>query len=404
MNRKNIVITPDMQNNLVQKLEKMEELEMRDMTVLSSEMFEQATNNELSIKDAVVLLKEQAVFRTLKDKLMRFEKGRDLKKVIVDGLLNNNPGLVKESVQRKVRGWFNNDERNIKKQDAMELCFILDLSLEEADLFLAMVSEEGIHWRNPEEIVFAFAISKKISYNEAKAIYAEVSSNIQPESDNTEIYTALVQKEVMEITSTDDLKAYISQSKAKLGTYHNTAFSLFTEYMNILENPTTNDELPEEKRMSAREISERYLNDKIIPRFKKNGGSKKENSYAGLSVVERNLRLNWPDEFTISRIKNREIDVSRKILILLFLATDGGELYLDDYEEYYELNEEDVFKETYLRLSAMLKQCGFAQLDPRVPFDWMILYCICVSDTWEIDDKMKKFLKEAFDSGNEIQK
>ncbi len=377
---------------------------MRDMTVLSSEMFEQATNTELSIKDAVALLKEQAVFRTLKDKLMSFEKGRDLKKLIVDGLIENNPELVKESVQRKVRGWFNNDERNIKKQDAMELCFILDLSIEEADLFLAMVSEEGIHWRNPEEIVFSFALCNKIPYNEAKAIYAEVSSEIQSGKDNADVYTALVQKEVMEITSTDDLKAYIRQSKSKLGIYHNTAFSLFTQYMNILESPSTNDELPEEKRMSAREISENYLNEKIIPRFKKNSGSKKDDSYASLSVVERNLRLNWPDEFIISRIKNRETDVSRKILILLFLATDGGELYLDDYEEYYEMDEEDVFKETYLRLSAMLKECGFAQLDPRVPFDWMILYCMCVSDTWEIDEKMKKFLKEAFDSGNEIQK
>ena len=67
------------------------------------------------------------------------------------------------------------------------------------------------------------------------------------------------------------------------------------------------------------------------------------------------------------------------------------------------MDEEDVFNETYLRLSAMLSECGFAQLDPRVPFDWMILYCMCVSDTWEIDQKMKDFLQEAFGSGNEVQ-
>lgn len=379
---------------------------MDNMTVLSSQMFERATNNELSVKEAVAMLKEQAVFRTLKDKLLKFEKGRDLKKLIVDGLIENNPTLAKDSVQRKVRGWFNDDERTIKKQDAMELCFILDLSLEEADLFLAMVSEEGIHWRNPEEIVFAFALSKKMSYTEAKAIYAEISSDVRLESDDETTYTELVQKEVAQIASTDELKAYIKQSKNKLGIYHNTAYSLFMEYMNILENPSSDEEMPKEKNMSAREISENYLNEKIIPRFKKGGGSKKEDNFASLSVVERNLRLNWPDEFTISRIKNRQTDVSRKILILLFLATDGGELYLDydEDEDYYEMDEEDIFKETYLRLSAMLKECGFAQLDPRVPFDWMILYCMCVSDTWEIDEKIKDFLKESFGSGNEVQK
>lgn len=379
---------------------------MDNMTVLSSEMFEQATSKELSIKEAVAMLKEQAVFRTLKDKLLKFEKGRDLKKLIVDGLIENNPDLVKDSVQRKVRGWFNNDERTIKKQDAMELCFILDLSLEEADLFLAMVSEEGIHWRNPEEIVFAFALNKKIPYTEAKAIYAEISSDVRIENDDENTYTELVQKEVSEIASTDELKAYIKQSKNKLGIYHNTAYSLFMEYINILEKPSNNEEMPKEKSMTAREISENYLNEKIIPRFKKSGVSKKDDNFASLSAVERNLRLNWPDEFTISRIKNRQTDVSRKILILLFLATDGGELYLDcdENEDYYEMDEEDIFKETYLRLSAMLKQCGFAQLDPRVPFDWMILYCMCVSDTWEIDEKMTNFLKEAFGSGNEVQK
>lgn len=36
-------------------MRKMEELKMRDMTVLSSRMFEQATNSELSVKDAVLL-------------------------------------------------------------------------------------------------------------------------------------------------------------------------------------------------------------------------------------------------------------------------------------------------------------------------------------------------------------
>ncbi len=386
---------------------------MNDMTVLSAEMFDNATNGEFSIRDAVVLLKENAVFRTLKDKLMRFEKGRDIKNLIVDGLTENHPESVKENVQRKVRGWFNNDERNIKKQDAMELCFILDLSLEEADSFLAMVSEEGIHWRNPEEIVYAYALKNKVSYTEAKKIYEEISVDIDSDKQTDEVFTALVKKEVLALRSIDDLKAYIKQAKSKLGTYHNTAFSLFSEYMNVLENPTSykdvlGEEMPDEKGISVKEISEKYLNETLIPRFKKNG----KNTFASLSFVERNLRLNWPDEFTISRIKNREIDVSRKILILLFLATDGAEYYSDenyeDYDEafddYYDMDEEDVFKETYLRLSAMLNECGFAPLDPRVPFDWMILYCMCVSDTWEIDQKMKEFLKEAFASGNDVQK
>lgn len=404
---------------------------MRDMTVLSTEMYNIATGGEISVKDAVAILKEQAVFRTLKDKLMKFAKGRDIRSLIVYGLLENNHGLSADSVQRKVRGWFNNDERNIKKQDAMELCFILGLSPEEADVFLAMVSEEGIHWRDPEELVYAFALNNKLSYNEARRIYEEISGEIESEEQTEESYTSLVKEDVLKLDSEDDLKAYIRQAKSKLGTYHNTAYAFFTEYMSILENPpsyketvaekTAKDVNPDDRAMSVREISETYLGANIIPRFKKKG----EKEAASLSLVERNLRSNWPDEFTISRIKNRQMDVTRKILILLFLATDGAEsMYDSNYEDcdwdcencdkdpdecenynsqYYDMNEEDIFKETNYRLSVMLEKCGFAQLDPRVPFDWMILYCMCVSESWEIDEKMKDFLKEAFGSGNSIQ-
>lgn len=44
--------------------------------------------------------------------------------------------------------------QTIKKKDAIELCFILGLSVEEADEFVALVSEEGLHWRSPDEIVY----------------------------------------------------------------------------------------------------------------------------------------------------------------------------------------------------------------------------------------------------------
>lgn len=394
---------------------------MKDMTVLTTNMYNQATTGELSIKDAVALLKEQAVFRTLKDKLMRFEKGRDIRKLIVDGLMENNHGLSKESIQRKVRGWFNNEDRNIKKKDALELCFILDLSLEESDMFLALVSEEGIHWRNPEELVYAFALKNKMSYIAAKALYEEISAEIQDIEESENFRTVNVREKVSTLTSEDDLKAYIRRIKPMLGKYHNTAYSFFMRYMSILENPPSmreriylnpddisKTEIPDDKRMPAYEIADRYLNNSIIPKFEKKSGT----TVSSLSSVERNLRMNWPDEVTISKIKNREIDVSRKILILLFLATDGGEYMIDEgyieevedmEEDSVDLTEDDVFADTQRRLAVMLEDCGFAPLDPRVPFDWMILYCMCVSESWEIDEKMRDFLKETFDNGNQVQ-
>ena len=57
-----------------------------------------------------------------------------------------------------------------------------------------------------------------------------------------------------------------------------------------------------------------------------------------------------------------------------------------------------MFSDTYERLTMMLSDCGFAGLDPRSQFDWMILYCMCVDDSIFIDGKLQRFLAEIFPS------
>ena len=106
----------------------------------------------------------------------------------------------------------------------------------------------------------------------------------------------------------------------------------------------------------------------------------------------------WPDESTISKMKSRKTDVTRKVLILLFLATDLGPAYADDEDEDMEfaLSEEECFEQLYQSLNDMLLQCGFKQLDPRSPFDWLILYCICTGDMFDVDIRMKNMFQEMF--------
>lgn len=44
----------------------------------------------------------------------------------------------------------------------------------------------------------------------------------------------------------------------------------------------------------------------------------------------------------------------------------------------------------------MLSSSGFQQLDPRSPFDRMILFCIAAGDLWESDDRLQKILTSIF--------
>ncbi len=372
------------------------------MTVVSADLFEKATQENLSITEAVELLKNEVQLRTLKSKLEYFANPETLQKVLVDGLIKHNPEAKKGSVERKVRGWLKSAERNINKKDAIELCFILKLDFKRADKFVTMVSEEGFHWRDPEEIVYIYAINNSMDYNDARALNEKIQQYIKNGREKTEVtkesFTPFIKNELEKIKSEDELIEYIRDASDRLGKYHNTAYKLFMDYLTLLQSPVNNENLPKEQIMTTRDIVKEYFNQELIPRFKQTGKKAGSEKRAMLSAMERNVLANWPDEVTLSKIKNREIDVTRKALILAFIVTDGGESeYSDcDTDEYYEMTKEELFDETCRRINTMLADCGFNKLDPRVPFDWMILYCMCVEEAYEIDERISGFLEKLF--------
>lgn len=145
--------------------------------------------------------------------------------------------------------------------------------------------------------------------------------------------------------------------------------------------------------MTVRDVLETYLYRSLVPGTEKENAKKTDAFFA----IRNSIRQNWPDEYTFSKMKNQKIDVSRKALILLFLATDGSNsVYenLEDDEEAY--TQEEAFEDIYTRLNLMLTSCGFAKLDPRSAFDWMVLFCISSGDLWESDERIQNMLIEMF--------
>ncbi len=103
-------------------------------------------------------------------------------------------------------------------------------------------------------------------------------------------------------------------------------------------------------------------------------------------------------------MRKKQLNVTRKVLILLFLATNGSntEFEEDDEDEMLETRDE-IFQDGYTRINLLLQSCGFPMLDPRTPFDWMVLYCICVDDLWDVDQRLTDMLMAMFPGGNENQ-
>ena len=387
-----------------------------EMTELSEKFFNAAQSDILTVKDAVRYLEKEARIRTLREKLERFSHGCDLRKVLVQGLLEHDSQRKKDAVERRVRGWLSDKNRisSIKKQDAIEICFILKLSLEEADRLVAMISEEALHYRNPDEIVSVFALQHGMSYKEARELNEQMKEVLSPAQETRkpmkDAFTPLIRTEVMALQTKEELADYLEQAACRLGRYHNNAYEIFMDRMSRLEKAPVDKwlesaGLAKDETLSVRAVLREYLYEKNVLYAREMQRTGKKDFV--FTKVQQQVSASWPDETTLSRMKSRKADVTRKVLILLFLATDQGMEPDEDLGGY--VTRDEAFEDLYIRLNDMLSLCGFSELDPRSPFDWLILYCICVDDMWEVDDRMKGIFKEMFgerkesENGNEFQ-
>lgn len=309
-----------------------------------------------------------------------------------------------------------------------------------------MISEESLHYRNPDEIVYIFALQHGLSYREAVGLKEQMMKKISKIEENKEpaddSFTPVIRTEISALQNKEELADYLEHAASRLGRYHNSAYQEFMDRLKLLENPPSESLLMgkefEKEHLTMRDILREYLFEKnILYAKEKERKGKKKNS--GLSEEERfvftkvqeSVSASWPDETTLSKMKSRKTDVTRKVLILLFLATDQGrdwsglpEAYWADESEnhdgaerqnkagypmdderipeyWYEdmedaMTRDEAFEDLYIRLNDMLMLCGFAPLDPRSPFDWLILYCICVEDMIDVDARMRGIFKEMF--------
>ena len=394
---------------------------MDNMTVLTREIFHKS-RTLTSVDDAVELLLRYEHFRTLGDVLRKYSSEPDLKKFLVSGLQVWFPKDKPESVDRKVRNWINGKTQTVSKQDAYILCRILQLSLTQTNEFLQYTTGESIHWRDPEDIVWCYTIlhghSPEQTLNLLNRAKSVLESGAVEELDISRSYTADVHDMLQNTLYQDEdiLLDFLQKERCHLGTLHNTAYHLFTQYMGLLKRGYSElgmealfeDMTKEEKKkaqatadgdigphkaelITVRDVLETYMYRKYVP-VQSRGKVKTE----VFSSIQRNIRQNWPDEFSLSKMESRKQDISRKALILLFLATDGTDSDFDEFDE--PEASDDVFLSLYTRLNAMLTACGFPQLDPRSPFDWVILFCISSGDLWISDERLQEILLKIYSS------
>ena len=363
-------------------------------------MYQYATCGDLTLEEVKAKLYADAYIRTAGETLARYclVDGNDpaaLRKKVTALLLESNPTAKKDSIDRKVRTWVNHRVQFISRESALQLAFALKLPAGEAEEMLWRLCGEGFHWRDPQDIIWLYALEHAMSYPEACELAFRLAPAYQQTEDwpdDRESMTESIRQQAAQIQNEAELAAFLRENAPHLGALHNTAYQLFMDFMELLKSAHMEDTLPDARKMPAREIVTTYLYNNLIPRARKGGGAKALDSLAK-DAIQRDIQQNWPDEFALARMANREMDVTRKVLILLFLACDGGET---NYGDFSDDTPEDIFADTYARLSSMLADCGFAPIDSRIPFDWMVLYCMVADDFVSVDDNIPRFLGEIF--------
>lgn len=349
----------------------------RSMTVISCTAYEAATKGSLSTQEAAHLLLERIEIRRFRDILNKFAGDHEVRGILVNGLCANDPSRNRLSIDKKVRGWLSGKYQPTAREDLLELCFVLHLSTEYADTFLTMAGEEGLHWRDPKELVYAYALAHDMNYREAQKLLDRVMPKEKHAGETAPIlsFTPLIRQEMQQCSTEEELRLFLSSAAGKLGHLHNTAYRQFMAMLNVLEKPESHG-LRSERRYTTREIVKEYL-DRKLP-------SSREGKT--LEEKKRSILSDWPDEITLSRMKNRKMDVTRKVLILLFLATDGAEESQEEWSD-DEWDEDDLiddadamFRSSQMRINQMLADCGYRMLDPRNAFDWLVLYCLRIED------------------------
>lgn len=364
-------------------------------------MYDMATSPSLTLSQAVEQLKQDAHLRTIAETLSQYagvpaDGSKSLQALLLEKLLIHIPPDAKrDTISRKVRMWLGGDVQSISKQGAIQLCFALALSYEDANRFLHRACGDGFHWRDPEELVFLYALRENLTYPQALALLDRMAEKnlLASNHGDSETFTEFVRKGAEHITNEEELEDFLRQFQGQLGSFHNTAYALFREYLGLLCAPEVNDLLAPDKKLSVREVTATYLHEALISRYKK--FSKETAETPLLSALQRDIQQNWPDEITLSRILHRKTDVSRKALILLFLATDGA-ARSDDFDDELPDDEDEDFESRYARLNTMLYDCGFSPLDSRSPFDWMVIYCMCIEEAMFIDTEIESFLSAIF--------
>ncbi len=366
------------------------------MTNISGNNMGFLMGDERSPRQMVEFLKEGALLRSFGDVLRQVYPHEDLSARLVSGLADIT-GDSRESLAKKVRNWLKGQNMPQNREALFQISFALGLDETGASRLLGAAAETGIHYRNPDELAYAFALRTGASYEKAVELKAMAEAvcgrrlrgrgERKAVQGSPRFYTRQLRDVFSQVRTEQELMAFFQEHGEDLGQLHETAYEKFTSLLNLLQKPVgERDRLVQEKLDKEDQEQEYTMRDVIVEYLGMNVPEAR--NLAGMTPLQRLVKRFWPNESSLFNMRNRKEDVSRKAMILLYLITEAFDEEAEDGEDYYpdDLDEEDADTRLEIRFEKMnlfLDTYGMNLLDPGNAFDLLVLYSMKAQESGE---------------------
>lgn len=374
-----------------------------DRTRISENNMSFLEGKERSPRELVAFLKKGALYRSFDQVLSRACPDEKMTEKLIQGMIEIT-GEKPDSVARKVRNWLKGKNIPKNRKTLFQICFALGLNEGETGRVLGAAAETGIHYRNPDELVYAFALRMGKSYQYAENLRKNIqnqygsmwsSGDQEGEEERPSVFTRQIWNEFSQVTDEASLMEFFQEHGKDLGVLHETAYQKFMKLMDYLQQPEGLNGKTEEK-YTMDEIMDTYFQ-MHIPEGRKT---------ADYTSLQKLVRKYWPNETSLFNMKNRKEDVSRKVMVLLYLVTEEfdfcqmNEPDMNEQKDYYMDDEEEdadtVLERRIKQMNLFLKAYGMNPLDPGNLFDYLVLYAMKSRDGEPVSERMEQVLELLF--------
>lgn len=359
-----------------------------ELTQLSAVEFDHVLYGQMTPAMAAAYLRDEKIpLRTFSETLQQMYPGEDLLPRLTDFFLLTDSTTNPQSLNKKLRNWMSGRNQPASRADYFRIAFALRLEEQQLNYLLGLFTDYGIQYRNGWEVIFAWFLRNGYGYLEAREFFATlppVPGVEQMEMGwNTQV-THELQNEFQMVRTTTDLRACYEKNLAYFGTLHLRSYYYFERYLNLLIHPAPAWDDQSEPDYSIDAVMETYLSMQMP-------SQRKRSQY---TLIQKLLKQNWPNTTAIKNIRSHTKDVPRKLLLLFYVATEN--ISGQEYPDWEESTLKDRVEDHWWSINGILSDCGMAKLDPRNPFDWLILYAISANEDEFMSDRMEQVIQHMF--------